>query len=185
MGVAVKQLSCGETESATCLLVFLYAIILMCCWSKSKQADVGLVYTDLTGSEKHFMHPTWPWEIAIHPVRRVSVFMTFRDAAIPMINPSIRRVFSQPGAFWCFREKKNFDLFAVMHSFLQHLPLANKPNCGSRSSAGDPIEAVIPCRLKHILYFSLWQRWNWAKLAWNASAPRWKMPINEREPSLS
>lgn len=72
-----------------------------------------------------------------------------------------------------------------MHSFLQHLPLADIANCSSPSSAGYPVEAVIPSRLKHTLYFSLWQRWNWAKLAWNASTPGGETSLNEKKLSLT
>ena len=58
----------------------------------------------VTCSEKHFPWHICPWQIAIYPVTRVSVFVTFHHRAIPMINPSIRRVFSQHSVFWCLGE---------------------------------------------------------------------------------
>lgn len=75
---------------------------------------------------------------------------------------------------------RNFDLFGMMYSYLQHPPLAKKPNCGSPSSAGDPVEAIIPHRFRHILYFSLWQRQKWDKVAWNFFALSWEMPQKVR-----
>lgn len=126
-----------DTESTTCLIL-LYTMIVMCSLSSSNP---------VTCSEKHFTH-NWPWQIAMYPVSKVPVSVTFHNTTIPMINPSIRRVvFSEALG-------RNFDSFAVMHSYLRHLPSAkNNPNCGSPSSAGDPVEALTPYRLKHILYF--------------------------------
>lgn len=131
-----------EAESTTCSLVLFYTIILMCYLCKSYKLKSTTYYTAATGFEKHFTHHIWPWQIAIHPVRRVSVFMTFHDTAIPMINPSIRRVFSQPGAFWYFGEELWFiccdALFLATSTFSGYTQLwqsliSRRPNRGCNS----------------------------------------------------
>lgn len=183
MGVSAKPLSCGEAamlKAPHASLSFLCTITLMCCLSDSKQAEVDFIYAALKGSEKHFTPHTWPRQIAIHPVRRSVSFYDLPRYSYSHDKPVYQKGFLPAWSLMILRGE-HFDLFAVMHSFLRHLPLAKKPNCGSPSSAGDPIEAVIPCRLKHILYFSVWQRWNWANLAWNASAHSRESPFKMRK----
>lgn len=78
MGAAAKQSSCGEDmkpKAPHASLSLCILIILMCYLFDSKQPGADHISTAVTGSENHFTHRTWPWQIAIHPVKKVSVFL--------------------------------------------------------------------------------------------------------------
>lgn len=96
----------------------------------------------------------------IQPGGRDLFFFLFVCDLVRRIHPPDQAIYLKgflpnPAVLFLTLWGRNFDLFAVMHSYLRHLPVAKKPDCGSPSSAGDPAEAATPCRLKHILYFSL------------------------------
>lgn len=135
-----------------------------------------LLSTAATTSEKHFTHRTWPWQIAIHPVKRVSVFYDLPGYSYSHDNPVYHEGFLLAWSFLIlWGETLIYLLWCTLSCDIYLLRI------NPTVAVPHQQEAVIPCRLKHILYFSLWQRWNWAKLAWNASAPSWERPINERE----
>lgn len=143
------------------------------CFSKSEPAQVEHVYPGATGSRKHF-HTTCLTQANCNSSYEEGVsFYDLPGYSYYHDKPVCQRGFLGARSLlilWGETARRTVWKFALMHSLLWRVPLANKLG-GTPSSARDPTEAVIPRRPEHILYFSLWQRWNWAILAWNASAP--------------
>lgn len=128
-------------------------------------------------SEKHFTHHNWPWQIATYPVRRVSVFVTY--TTIPMINPSIRRVFSQPSVFWCFGEHLWFiccdALLLTTSAFSKKTQLWQSLISRRPSRSFNSLQTQT-----HIIFLTVTEM-KLGQTCMNSFAPSWGTPKNEKD----